>query len=322
MKRTLLFGFALLLVMVGLRGLVLGADTIRFAAFGDYGDDDADQAAVAALVVKLAPDFIITTGDNSYGANPIDDSIGKYYGDYIGNYSGSYGPGSTTNRFFPSLGNHDWDDGGGIAAYTAYFTLPGNERYYDFVSGPVHFFVVGSDDKEPDGNTFDSVQGNWLKAALANSTAPFKVVYMHHPPYSSSSVHGSEKVMQWPFEEWGASAVLAGHDHTYERIFRDDNGDGTFMPYFVTGLGGRSLYRLPNSGFVKGSQVRYNDNYGTLLVTATDTTLTFEFHSVENGGTLIDSYALSIAGEPAPDPDPPSADESAAPPSGGCVLRR
>ena len=30
-------------------------------------------------------------------------------------------------------------------------TLPGNERYYDFVQGPVHFFVIDSDQNEPDG---------------------------------------------------------------------------------------------------------------------------------------------------------------------------
>ena len=57
---------------------------------------------------------------------------------------------------------------------------------------------------------------------LAASTAPWKIVYMHHPPYSSSQ-HGSTPGMQWPFENWGASLVLTGHDHTYERILRDDN---------------------------------------------------------------------------------------------------
>jgi hypothetical protein len=24
--------------------------------------------------------------------------------------------------------------------------------------------------------------------------------------------------MQWPFAEWGADLVLAGHDHSYERV--------------------------------------------------------------------------------------------------------
>jgi tartrate-resistant acid phosphatase type 5 len=321
MRRHGVFCVVLLLLLVALSPQATqGAATIRFAVIGDYGDDNANEAAVAALVNKLNPDFIITTGDNSYGGTAIDDNIGQYYGDYIGNYTGSYGAGSPTHRFFPSLGNHDWDDGGGIAAYTSYFTLPGSERYYDFVSGPVHFFAVDSDGMEPDGNTFDSIQGQWLKAALEASTAPFKVVYLHHPPYSSSSAHGSQPVMQWPFEEWGATVVLAGHDHTYERIHRDDNSDGTTMPYFVTGLGGRPPYGFPNSGFVEGSQVRYNADYGAMLVEADDESITFEFHSVADGGTLIDSYTITKAslGE-----TPPAAEtDTSTTASSGCSLVR
>ena len=66
-------------------------------------------------------------------------------------------PGSDTNLFFPALGNHDWTDGGGLQAYLDFFTLPesssGNERYYDFVMGPVQFFMVDADPREPDGET-------------------------------------------------------------------------------------------------------------------------------------------------------------------------
>ena len=38
--------------------------------------------------------------------------------------------------------------------------------------------------------------------------------------------------MQWPFKDWGADAVLTGHDHIYERLLV--NG----IPYFVNGIGG------------------------------------------------------------------------------------
>jgi len=121
-------------------------DTLRFAAFGDYGSAGTSEAVVAALVSSHAPDIVITTGDNSYGSSAIDVNIGQYYWNYIGNYVGSYGSGSLPNRFFPALGNHDISDGGGLGAYLAYFTLPdsgvldtstsGNERYYDYVRGP------------------------------------------------------------------------------------------------------------------------------------------------------------------------------------------
>ena len=69
------------------------------------------------------------------------------------------GKGGTTNRFFPSPGNHDWV--AGLGAYVEYFTLPGNERYYDVDLGLVHLYVLDSDLHEPDGTTADSVQAKW-----------------------------------------------------------------------------------------------------------------------------------------------------------------
>jgi Bacterial Ig domain/Calcineurin-like phosphoesterase/RTX calcium-binding nonapeptide repeat (4 copies)/Right handed beta helix region len=266
----------------------------RFAAFGDYANH-AGTPLVAQLVDALGVDFIITTGDNVYGAEPIDDQIGRYYSEYIGNYTGAYGPGSPTHRFFPSLGNHEYsDDAGGTnaSAYLSYFTLPGNERYYDFVQGPVHFFAVSSNSQEPDGITSSSVQAQWLQNGLANSASPYNIVYLHHPPFSSGENHGSTAVMQWPFEQWGATAVLSGHDHTYERILRDADGDNAILPYFVTGLGGNSRYDF--GSIVAGSVARYNDNWGTMLIQASDESITLEFVSVTGGGmgTVIDSYTI------------------------------
>jgi len=176
------------------------SDTFRFAVIGDYGDDSSQEQDVADLVKSWNPDFVITVGDNNYpdgDASTIDTTIGKYYHNFIFPYTGTYGNGATTNRFFPSLGNHDWITAGAIP-YLDYFVLPNNERYYDFVQGPVHFFAVDSDPHEPDGNTSTSVQGNWLKDRLSTSTDPWKLVYFHHPSYSSG-MHGSTMWMEWPF---------------------------------------------------------------------------------------------------------------------------
>lgn len=268
---------------------------VRFAAFGDYGFHTA-SGLVANLVKNLNPDFVITLGDNVYNIAPIDDQIGRYYSDYIGNYKGAYGTGSATNRFFPALGNHEYSDpAGGVnaSAYLDYFTLPGNERYYDYEVGPVHFFVVNSDAHEPDGRTSTSVQGKWLQAGLETSTSPYNIVYFHHPAFSSGH-HGSTRAMQWPFEQWGATAVLNGHDHLYERILRDGNGDGTIMPYFVSGLGGASKYAFTDPP-ISGSAVQYNADWGTMLVQASEFSITFEFVSVAGGGTVVDSYTIDLA---------------------------
>jgi hypothetical protein len=279
--------------------LVLDVPELRFAAFGDYGNNSG-TGAVAQLVDNLNVDFIITTGDNLHnGAESIDDQVGRHYSDYIGNYTGAYGPGSTTNRFFPSLGNHDYSDasaGVNASSYLNYFTLPGNERYYDFVAGPVHFFALNSNYQEPDGTVSTSVQAQWLQQGLAASTSPYNIVYFHHPAYSSGG--HAEPGMRWPFEEWGATAVLSAHDHIYEHILRDTDGDGTALSYFVSGLGGSGPGAFPNPD--PGSVARYSENWGTMLIQASDESITFEFVAVTGGGQgmVIDSYTIDLPAAP------------------------
>jgi hypothetical protein len=271
------------------------SETIRLAMIGDFGKDNADEARVAALVNGWNPDHVITSGDNNYPdgeATTIDDNIGQYYSQYIGNYQGAYGPGSPTNRFWPSLGNHDWHtitctEEGCTGAHFDYFTLPGNERYYDIDLGLVHLFALDSDGQEPDGRDQDSIQANWLRNQLAASDSCYDLVFFHHPPYSSGR-HGSKEVMRWPFTSWGADAILNGHDHLYERI---DVG-GT--PFIVNGAGGATLYDFDNLGKLPpeaSSVVRYNQDHGALLITATSADITYQFYNAE--GILIDDYSVS-----------------------------
>lgn len=256
---------------------------VRFAVIGDFGTGDQAEAGVANLVKGWSPEFIITTGDNNYPSGAyktIDKNIGQFYREFIFPYTGSYGEGGEINRFFPTLGNHDWQSDS-AQPYLDYFTLPGNERYYDFVWGQIHFFAVDSDGDEPDGVGKNQVQGTWLKEALANSTAIWKVVYMHHPPYSSGP-HGSSEWMQWPFKEWGASVVFAGHDHTYERIEVDG------LTYIVNGLGGGPIYSFEHP--VPGSLLRYNDDHGAMLVETGSEGMIFYFINIL--GETIDIIVL------------------------------
>jgi tartrate-resistant acid phosphatase type 5 len=256
---------------------------IRFAVIGDYGGGGSPEADVARLVDSWQVDFLITTGDNNYpdgSAKTIDKNIGQFYQAYISPYTGKFGAGAEQNRFFPTLGNHDWNTDE-AQPYLDYFTLPGNERYYDFTWGAVHFFALDSDSREPDGMNRSSAQAAWLQAQLASSTSPWNVVYLHHAPYSSGR-HGPTDWAQWPYKEWGADAVLAGHDHTYERLQVDD------LVYFVNGLGGGSIY--PFLMIEDGSQVRYNDDYGAMRVEASPTQMTFQF--INRSGELIDTYTL------------------------------
>lgn len=271
-------------------------EVVRFAVIGDYGLAGDPLARVADLVKSWQPDFIVTTGDNNYpsgAAETIDENIGQYFHEYIYPYTGSYGAGAEINRFFPILGNHDVDTADG-QAYFDYFTLPGNERYYDFTWGAVHFFALNSDWREPDGIGRSSVQAAWLQEGLAASTSPWKLVFLHTPPYSSA-IQGSHAAVQWPFKEWGATAVLAGHDHVYERLEVDG------LPYITNGLGGGPRYEFTQN-ILPESKVRYRDSRGAMLVEASQTSLWFRFITVD--GVEIDSYLL---GQPdLAEPQPPA----------------
>nr|WP_281035194.1 metallophosphoesterase [Mesorhizobium tamadayense] len=106
--------------------------------------------------------------------------------------------------------------------------------------------------QEPDGRSYTSVQGHWMQNLLASSDATFNVAYFHLTPYNPS---GYTATMQWPFEQWGVNAVFAGHEHNYYRENRDDNGDGVYLPYTTTGLGGAGN-SVPNVGANLGSPTR------------------------------------------------------------------
>ncbi len=256
---------------------------VVFAVIGDYGTGHRDEGKVADLVLSWQPDFIITVGDNNYpdgASSTIDQAVGQFFQGFIYPYNGSYGAGADVNRFFPTLGNHDWYTDN-AQPYLDYFSLPGNERYYDFICGPVHLFALDNFELEPDGVGASSKQAEWLKAGLAASTSAWNIVYMHYPPYSSG-MHGSMDWARWPYKEWGADVVLAAHDHTYERLVEGG------LTYFVNGLGSGGRYDFKE--VLEGSQARYNAQYGAQRVQATEASLKFEFINVN--GELIDEYEI------------------------------
>jgi len=261
---------------------------------GDYGVLGAPERDVSNLIKAFGPDQILTVGDNNYpnGASAtIDFNIGFLYSDFIGSYTGAYGPGASTNRFFPALGNHDWRTAG-AQPYLDYFSLPGNERYYEVRLGSVHFFILDSDAQEADGIDASSIQGQWLQGQLAASKAPFKLVLLHHAPFSSA-LHGPQLRLQWPFAAWGADAVLSGHEHSYERF------DLEGIPYIVSGLGGSSpIYNFKelNSGSVQ----EYNNDYGALLAEVHGNRIHFQFASRDH--IVFDDFSI-FRNDPTPAPE-------------------
>ena len=311
-------------IKAGTTDAVAIASEYVFAQIGDYGAsagsgdyDGTNAGKVATLVKGWGPQFIITTGDNSYDANGddttaglYDTNVGQHYSDYIFPFgtgqSSTYTSTATENKFFPAVGNHDYVSDS-LSAFQGYFTLPGNERYYDFQRGGIHFFCINSgiatdgDVIEPDAlsgsatehRAEESIMANWLEGKLASSNAHWKVVYFHHPPHSSDVNMGSGKgtpAMRWPFHDWDVDVVISGHGHQYERIKDTNNSD---FPYIVNGAGGAPLRGYHSNGLESGitSVLKYNTKQGAVRGTISGDTLKFEF--IDYDGTVQDTLTLT-----------------------------
>ncbi|KIY94809.1 Alkaline phosphatase [Monoraphidium neglectum] len=297
---------ALLLLSLAAHCCALGG--LRLAVVGDFGSKDAGELAVSNLTqgwdTPSKLDAVISLGDNAYFfglASEIQERIPPYYGWAITTDT-------ATNRFWPCPGNHDWgglcNDPKGLDPYLAYFkalSSKPNPRVYEHIIGELHFFMLDSHCSEPLGVTVTSQQAAWLKAALAASTAPFKIVAFHHPPFSS--FRGYQPNMDWPFAEWGADLVMAGHDHIYERLDNPRKVPGKDgFPYFVNGAGGQALYTFSNPQ--PASAFKYKSDFGAQLLTTKYRPfasgayydLDLAFYSAGgglNGGTLQECYRIT-----------------------------
>ena len=231
-----------------------GTGTVKFIAFGDSGTGSAEQRQLASVMADDSFDLAIHSGDVAYGV-----SSGVGSGDYW-QYDewvfGVYEPWLRSRPFYPSIGNHDneIDDG---RPYRDVFVLPDNgasgsfpdhaERYYSFDHGPVHFVALDTETAFADP-TRRQAQLAWLENDLAATPQPWRVVYMHRPPYSSGSGHGSDLVVRQAlvpiFERYGVQLVISGHDHVYERSipWREFVAGGGFVTYVVSGGGGAPTY--------------------------------------------------------------------------------
>jgi len=197
--------------------------SVKFAVIGDTGSGTEQQRDVGAMMVKyhaLFPfDFVLMMGDNLYGGEAPQDFEKKFAEPYKALLDQKV-------KFYATLGNHDQ----ALQINYANFNMNGKE-YYRFTKGKIAFYSLNS-------NYMDQKQVQWLEDQLSHETAEWKVMFFHHPPYSSAKKHGSDgqlrEVVEPIFLKYGVDVVLTGHDHVYERI-KPQKG----IYYFVSGAGGK-----------------------------------------------------------------------------------
>ncbi|WP_257454957.1 metallophosphoesterase [Archangium lipolyticum] len=272
---------------------------VRFTAMGDFGTGGTAQSQVLKLLAQpsRAGEFLLALGDNAYESGTEAD-----FQDHM------FKPMAALLRatpIFPAPGNHEYVTNQG-QPYLDNFYLPANnpeksERYYSFDWGPVHFASLDSNCviglATSDRCTL-AAQKSWLAQDLAATKRPWKVVFFHHPTWSSGE-HGSQLKMRREFaplfEQYGVDLVLTGHDHNYERS-KPMKGDAVAasgtrgIVYMVVGSGGASLRAFPGSQ-PSWTAFRDNTNAGYLDVTVDGGTLSAKF--ITPSGTVRDSLTLT-----------------------------
>ena len=247
-----------------------GDAVVRFAVIGDQGTGDKFQFRIAEQMTRwhdaLPYGDVLTLGDNFYGPVLLWWRHGskRYFKQKFDEpYAELLRRGV---RFHLSLGNHDvrTRNGRDIIEDKKRFHITGAQGYYRFgvrvigrimdsasaeaaVRGGlppilkeserfplVEFFALNT--TRFDRGRKDPEQLAWLLSALELSKAEWKIVYGHHPLYSTGARHGSDKRLRRlvePFLIGRVQVALAGHDHIYQR-FHPQNG----VVYFVEGSSG------------------------------------------------------------------------------------
>ena len=182
---------------------------LRLAVAGDVGYAGSRGRRTAEAMTAAEDgrnyDALLLLGDNVY---PSGDPAGLDQAVFEP-YAGVLDDGTA---LLAVLGNHDVKDGN-AEGQVEWLGMPG--RWWSRAFGD-ELLVVGLDSNETDSE----VQRTWLENTLRGSTARWRVVTLHHPPYSAGyqgSALDVRAAFSPLFERYGVQLVLAGHEHDYQR---------------------------------------------------------------------------------------------------------
>lgn len=215
----------------------------------------AEQTATLIdTALKADPDAIVLAlGDLTYPRGRL--------AEFTGCYDATWG--RFKARTYPTPGNHEYATAR-AAGYFTYFGARAGAGRYSFMAGNWRLISLDSN-LDAAGN---AAQLAWLQGELDGNTAPCTLAYWHHPMYSSG-LKGVDRRMRPAWQllmAAGATVVLSGHDHLYERFARQDGAGGRDdahgLRQFVVGTGG--AFATPLLLPLANSEARDSNHRGVL----------------------------------------------------------
>lgn len=273
------------------------ATSVTLYAYGDSRThlDDHDRVCASMLAdIDAEPDarqtLVLQTGD-WVGTGDDENEWDRFF-------DAKYAASRRLLARMPLMGargNHE-DDGVLLRKYWPYAYADGTACRYAFDYGPVHVAVV--DQYEPFSR--GTAQYDWLRADLATTAKPWKVVVFHEPAYGAGT-HPNDEMTQRElcplFERTGVDLVLCGHNHNYARCAV--NG----IRYVTTGGAGAPSYKAePPEGEDRFPYVQASEStlhFVRLAVDGRRMTVT----AVRPDGSEVESFAFE-QGEPTPSTPP------------------
>jgi len=198
--------------------------------FGDSQVNSIAQERIVRLAAQFKPAIVFRVGDLTNDGRDV-----KSWEAFLRISK----PLLSGAEYFPCLGNHEHNS----PLYFQSFPSLNGQRWYSIRRQGIHFVVLDSNaDLRP-----GSAQYSWLEADLKAAGGKSKniIVFLHHPIFNVGR-HAEEpdrlgSFLLPLFKKYGVSAVFSGHDHNYQRFWREG------IYYIVTGGGGAPLYNQTRS---------------------------------------------------------------------------
>ncbi|OQP54554.1 hypothetical protein A4H97_21535 [Niastella yeongjuensis] len=263
-----------------------------FTVFSDSQNNPEAWGRISELAYNERPNFAL------HGGDIVD------YGYVKSNWVDHFmAPGNLFMSKYPIYsipGNHEHD----APYYYQYMRNPGNGYFYSFRYGNAQFFMLNTSYSVLPG----SEQYDWLEWELAHSTATWKIVTHHYPPFSSDENDFGDtrkslaregnhylEPARGLYEKYGVDIVFYGHIHTYERTWPIYKGKpttkGGVIYLNVGGSGGDLEHSAPlRSWFTNKVKTAYH--FGSVKIHEND----LQFQAIDETGAVFDAFELKKEG--------------------------